>query len=327
MPRRKKKRYKLFKNIRYSLGYPLIHFIHFLVVHIPLRISLAFARILGVLSYYLLWRYRKRALRNIEIAFNTNMKSREQVRIIKALAKNLWKSFVEIIYSTGPHKGKISERIMLEGRENLERALSYRKGVIAVSAHLGNFAILGFGLVRNGYRAHIVIKPVDDRGVENIFQVYRKRQGANFILTKPSDECLKKILKALRSNEIVCLLVDLDKRRSSVMVDFIGKPAATTISPAVISLRTGSPIVPIFIIRDINDCHKIYIEPPLEVEMPSTQDDYILKITEKINKVIQGYIFRYPEQWSWINQRWEVTPALKKRKIEMREIPDRKTGL
>ena len=306
---RKRKRTSRLKRILYSIGQPGLRLFHFLLTSCPLKISTSLSEKLGRVSYYFLSKYRHRAMRNLQRAFGHNKSRKERKKICRSIAKNAFKDIVEVFYSTGPDQSIIKDRISISGEENLKEALSRGKGVIAISAHLGNFSLLGFGLVCRGYPVHVVIRAVRDTGIERILNIYRERQGTKFIFSKPAQECVKKMFKALRSNEIICLLVDLAKKHGSIFADFFGRPAATTVTPALLSLRTGAPVVPVFIVRNDNDTHRIFIEPAIEVERTDNHDENIFRITAEINRVIQSYVERYPDQWSyWTARRWKYQP-------------------
>jgi KDO2-lipid IV(A) lauroyltransferase len=262
-------------------------------------------------------KYRKRAMRNLQMIFGHIMNRKQRKSICKTIAKNVFRDIVEVFYSTGPKQSKIAERIRISGEENLAESLARGKGVIAVSAHLGNFSLLGFGLVRRGYPVHVVIRPVRDTGIEKILNSYRERQGTKFIFTKPPQECVRKMLKTLRSNEVICLLVDQAKKQGSVFAEFFGRPAATTTTPALLSLRTDAPVVPLFIIRNEDDTHHIFVEPAIEIEMTEDRDENVLRITREINRIIQAYVERFPAQWSyWTARRWKYQPEGEKKKID-----------
>jgi len=293
----------------YSIGQPGLRLFYFLVISSPLNISTSLSEKLGRVSYYFVSKYRNRAMRNLQRAFGHTKSRKERKRICRSIAKNAFKDIVEVFYSTGPDQARIAEKITVCGEKNLEQALALGKGIIAVSAHLGNFSLLGFGLVCRGYPVHVVIRPVREQAIEKILHEYRKKQGTSFIFTIPPQDCVKKMLKALRSNEIICLLVDQAKKHGSVFADFFGRPAATTVTPALLSLRTGAPVVPVFIVRNDNDTHHIFIEPAIEVEITDNHDENIFKITSEINRVIQSYVEKYPAQWSyWTARRWKYKP-------------------
>ncbi|MDB4349852.1 lipid A biosynthesis acyltransferase, partial [Omnitrophica bacterium] len=65
------------------------------------------------------------------------------------------------------------------------------------------------------------------------------------------------------------------------------------------------PIVPVFIVRQKNDNHKLIIEKPLEYELTGNNERDIKSIVEKAAGVIEKYVRLYPEQWFMFDNPWE----------------------
>jgi len=122
---------------------------------------------------------------------------------------------------------------------------------------------------------------------------------------EPWERALRQILSCLRKNEIVCILADEKKSKTGVLVDFFGYPAPTAPGPAVLALRTGAPLVPIFIVRRDDGSHHIYIEPQLELSLNGDRSSDIPAVVSAYTKVIENFIRMYPDQWFWINNRWK----------------------
>jgi KDO2-lipid IV(A) lauroyltransferase len=141
--------------------------------------------------------------------------------------------------------------------------------------------------------------------VAEAFHVLQKGQGGKFIYVEPWDRALRQILSRLRKNEIVCILADEKKSKTGVIVDFFGHPAPTAPGPAVLALRTGAPLVPIFIARSNDGLQHIYIEPQLELNLNGDRSSDIPTVVKAYTKVIENYIRMYPDQWFWINNRWK----------------------
>jgi KDO2-lipid IV(A) lauroyltransferase len=99
-------------------------------------------------------------------------------------------------------------------------------------------------------------------------------------------------------------LSDERKKGSDVEVKFFGHTALTATGPAVISLKTGAPIVPIFIVRTGEDTHTIFIEPQLGIHYHGVIADTVTAVMADCTKVIEKYVRRYPEQWFWFKNRW-----------------------
>ena len=91
-------------------------------------------------------------------------------------------------------------------------------------------------------------------------------------------------------------------------VDFFGQKAATATGPAVFAMRTGAAIIPMFILRQENDQHKIVIEPPVPLEGREDEKETIAATMTKITNLIEQYIRCHPHEWAWMHRRWKSRP-------------------
>jgi KDO2-lipid IV(A) lauroyltransferase len=249
-------------------------------------------------------RYRRRIARNLRIAFGSSYQTEQVKAFTKELGKHLGISVAEMFLSATPRRVDLLNRIQIRGKEHLDKALAMGKGIVAVSAHIGNFTLMSVKMVAEGYPFIMLVKESKYETVAKVFRQIQDLQGGRFIYMRPWKDALRNILASLRRNEIVCLLADEKKRRTGIDVDFFGLPAATALGPAVISLRTGSLVVPVFIVRNGDDTHTIYIEPPLDHRVTGDRREDERTLTAAYTKVIERYVRTYPEQWSWINNRW-----------------------
>ena len=295
---------RISEYLRDLFGVAVIWASFFFIPLLPLRASYAIALVLPTISLKLLKKQRNTILDNLELAFGDKMSNEEKMEIAREMVTNIFKGFFEGFYFSSPFRKKVDGIVTIEGRENLDKALSRGKGVIALSAHFGNFTILGAVMVKENYPFHMVIRDPKSKSVARAFRVFRNSSGQKTIVTQPWRESSKKMLRCLRNNEIICLITDENKRRG-VKVDFFGQNTPTAMGPAVFSLRTGAAIVPTFIVRQKDDTHKIIIEPPLEFNLTGDQTEDIRHITSIFTERIESYIRAYPAQWWWLNRRWK----------------------
>jgi len=303
----KKKR----KELRHLIGWGFFKIIEWLISHSPLSILYFLSEKLGCIIYYLpILGYKKRVLKHLDFVFGREKNNAEKKEIAKGVGKNLFKVFLEMQHVAYLSEEKIRNLISMEGRGNINAALAKGKGVIAISAHLGNFAILGAKLAVEGYAFNIIVKDPKDPRIASRLREHGSEVSSRFAIIpfKPQEQCIKRTLKCLRNNEIVCFIVDENKPSGGVFVDFFGHPAATATGPAIFSLRTGAAIVPMFIIRQEDNKNRVIIEPSIDIERTGDKKKDILSITARFTKVIEDYIRRYPSQWSWINKRWKTQP-------------------
>ncbi len=288
----------------YVLGL-LIKLVFLISRLLPERAFVYCARKGAALYVALSRRYRRRIAKNLKIAFGPSYQAEAVRAFTRELGSHLGTSVAEMFFSVTPRRTKLINRIHVRGKEHLDRALATGKGVVAVSAHIGNFTLMSVKMVAEGYPFIMLVKESKYQTVAKVLRKIQDKQGGRFIYMRPWRAALLKILAALRRNEIVCLLADEKKRRTGIDVDFFGRPAATALGPAVISLRTGSRVVPVFIVRNRDDSHTIYIEPPLEHRLTGERREDEKTLTAAYTKVIERYVSTYPEQWSWINNRWQ----------------------
>ena len=296
---------KMLDTLRDWLGVIAIWVCYLIIPLLPLKASYMVARTLSKSSLQFLKKQRNTILGNLEVAFGNQMSEEEKMKIAREMVTNVFKGFFEGLYSASLFRKKIDGIVTIEGREHLDQGLARGKGVIALSAHFGNFTLLGTVMAKEHYPFYMLIRHPKSEPVAKVFRMFRDLSGQKSISTQPWRECLKKMLNCLRNNEIICLITDEHKRRGGVKVDFFGQDSPTAMGPAIFSLRTGAAIIPMFIIRQKDDTHKIIIEPPLEFNLTGNQAEDILHITSTFTERIEWYVRTYPTQWFWLNRRWK----------------------
>lgn len=267
-----------------------------------------FAELVAVLGYYIASKQRKIALESLGIAFGSGLSRKDKIRIAKDCFRNMAKSGVELLYVL--EKSEISNELAaIEGKDYLDAAFSKSKGVIVVSAHFGNFPLALTRLRREGYKLNVILRRMRDDRVDDFLGERMHRAGVQSIYTTPRPACVENSLRSLRNNELLFIQLDQNFGTSGIFVNFFGRQAATATGPVVLALRTEAPIVPLFIVRQGDNRHKIFIEPEVMVEKKDTQEETLQFNIQKITSVIESYIRKYPAEWGWIHRRWKSRPS------------------
>lgn len=257
--------------------------------------------------------HRRRVMGNLQLAFGAEKNAKEKQAIFRESTVNFLKNSFEMLYSANPGRQReLLDSIRIEGREHLDRALQKGKGVIAVSGHFGNFGIVGLKLKGAGYGFHTVARAFSDPLRKTMYTKYRIRQGQSFIYTRSAQEAVKGMLKVLRRNETIFLITDENVRHGGVFVKFFNRLASTSSAPAVLHLRTGADILPVFLIRQRDNTQTLLIEPPLqEVSAEETAPDPNA-LTQRIAQTLEDHVRKYPAQWMWTHRRWRTRPEEEK---------------
>ena len=312
--RRHSRIHRIVKSIRYFLGRRAIRIFFFIPHIIPFSWALSFSKILVNMVYHIPGIYRRQALTNLKLFFGKNKSYREIKDIARNVSMEATKGFFELAYAVSPRQEELYSSIEIEGIEHLDAALERGKGVIALSAHLGNFTIMGGKLVSEGYPFNMVLKLPHDRGISEFLKLRMEQYNHKFILADPTIESQKEIIRSLRRNEIVCLIADGDQKFGGIPVKLMGQEIAVPPGPAILAKRTGATILPMFIIRQPNDSHKIIIDPPVKVDGDESYNHGIVQLTIKLTRIIENYICQYPTQWYWVNKKHRYNRYRKKLK-------------
>jgi len=270
---------------------------------LPFKLFVPAARVWGTLGFYLIKRYRQRVLSNLSLAFAGEKDIKEMTKLAREAFFNFTLTPLETIYTAAvPLSMKGIEII---GREYLDAALAKGNGVIALGSHMGAFTILGPRLAMEGYPFNIIINVGNFPKIWKRLEYYQRRLGQRPFSPKPAAASIKKSLNCLRRNEILYLIADEQQIIGGIPVPFFGRTAYTPPGPAIFSLRTGAPILPMFVVRERGFPKTLFIEHPIEIERTFDEKKDMELLTAKLTRAVEDSIRQHPEQWPWLNRRWK----------------------
>jgi len=285
-----------------SLGLGLLVPAGWFLAHLPSGLGLAAGRRLGDLLWWALPRRRAVALDNLRRVFGGESPPAEIRRLGRRSFQHVGMNLVEACrYFFRPTHVMLS-RVRVEGLEHFRTAAAHGRGVLVLTAHFGNWELLAAAHVLIGVPLSIVTRPLDHPLLEDVAARFRRRSGAELIVKR---QAVREVLTALRRQRMVGILLDQNATRAEgVFVPFFGSPASTSKGLALLALRTGAPVVPIFLRRESNGAHCMDVSAALT----PPADGEIATYTSMFNRVIEAAIRRAPEQWLWMHDRWRTRP-------------------
>ena len=251
---------------------------------------------LGVLFYRLDRKHRERTYANLKLAFPEWSDTK-----VHETALEVFRHFGRIMGDFLRWPIRTNEDIIrsctMTGQEHLEAALSLNKGVLGVTAHFGNWERMAHWATAMGYPLTVVSRPADDDGLEAMLNGVRERAGVK-VLSRGA--AIRSIMSELRQNRAVALLPD--QNSDECFVPFFGIPAGTVMGPAVIHLRTGAAILPVYGVRTGVGQYKMIVKPVINLDGAETTPE---AITAKINLALEEVVREYPEQYLWLHDRYK----------------------
>jgi KDO2-lipid IV(A) lauroyltransferase len=192
------------------------------------------------------------------------------------------------------------------GAEHFKAALAKGKGLLFLTSHFGNWELMALAFSLKYRPAYIVVRPLDNPFLDRLIDRIRSRGGNQLVEKKGS---VRRVLRLLRQGEIVALLMDQNVDwYDGVFVPFFKDIACTNKALTVMALRTGAPVVPVYNVRQPDGRYRVVFEPAIDMVKTGDKTRDIEENTALLNRIIENYVRRYPEQWFWVHQRWKTRP-------------------
>ena len=298
----------------------------------PKRYILFMGKLFGNVLYFFDVHHRRIIRRNLHFSYPEW--SRNQIQnLSKRIFQNYGIIIFEVLQMSFSTPEEMLSRARIEGVEIIAEAMSKQKGIIIVSAHLGNWEMLlqyspcYFQITLTG-----VAKKLRNSTLDRLVHKFRTRFGNRIIYKKGA---MPEMTQTLRQGKILGLLMDISRRFDGVEVTFFGRKATATPAAAMLALRCKSPVVPVFSHRNQIGQLVITVEHPIEIQRTGDLRSDLQTNTQLITDRVEQAIRKTPEQWNWILKRWkEFYPHLypeskdrierlkKKAKRQRRKIPE-----
>jgi len=291
------------KKSHYKTEYFLFYFLKIIIGFSPDFLLPFYYKTLSKALYLAGKRYQSIILKNLDIAF-PDKTGEEKERLVRESFSYLARLMIDLIKF--PTIEKIEKRIEKGDISSLENSIKEGKGVILISGHFGNWESGLLWLGKFVSPINIITRRMDNPYIEELLKKIREQTG-NKIIHKDNRAALK-ILKLLRHNESVGLMVDLNQqKKEGIFIDFFSKKASTSPAAAIFHLKTGAPIIFAFCIPK-GKGYKFYTLPPITHTPTGDKEKDIKVITRKINKTLEEEIKRHPESYFWFHKRWKERP-------------------
>jgi KDO2-lipid IV(A) lauroyltransferase len=293
------------KRIKRAVRFALLKAALLLVSRLPLAVAVKLGEALGTLAFHLARGERKKALDGLRRAFPL-LPAAARLALAGRCFRHLGRSALEL--SCVDQIDPILEQYVTFPPEDVARItgpLAQGRGVVMVTGHLGNWELMGRRMGRE-FPMAFVGKETTDAGTTELVQ--RFRQGSNIqTLWRGRSGVARQMLKALRSQRALGLVIDQDTRVQSVFVPFFGDLCATPRSAADLALRTGAALVLVLTRREPDGRHVVWAESVEAVPGQDPEGD-ALRVTAELTARIEQAIRVAPEQWVWMHRRWKTRP-------------------
>lgn len=263
----------------------------------------AFGVRLGRIAHRLLASRRRMAFDNMKAAMGDSLDDARIEELVRQVFENMGRTVVELsrFRKIGPEG--VRRLVDPAGFEPVHEALSRGKGAIIASAHFGNWELMGVYPSACGIPADMIVLTQHNTAVNGLIVGLRRSIGTG-IHEVPSQ--IRGVFKALRQNRLILLAADQHSASASMVLDFMGRPAAVYRGPAIFAVRCGCPVIPMLMRRESYDRHVIAAGDPIYPDPGRDEEENVRKITAGYFTFLEKQIRTWPEQWLWTHNRWKL---------------------
>jgi KDO2-lipid IV(A) lauroyltransferase len=260
-------------------------------------------------------RFEDLALANLELVYGSALAPEARLELARAVRLHAARQVhdwlrLSHVDPREPASGRwIEDEVPLDASfELFERERARGRGVLVVTAHLGDWELLAARIARSGVRAAVV---GHERANDPAARFFARMRARNGLRTIRQHENAREALAVLRSGGALGLLTDLEVRRlHGEFVPFLGLPALTLTAPAALARAAGIPLLPCRCTFDARAQRwRLCFEPPLALEPALGRRAARLDLLARQNEVFGRWIRAQPEQWAWHQPRWRTRPA------------------
>ena len=198
---------------------------------------------------------------------------------------------------------EVNKRFVVEGLENVDRALEEGKGAIVALPHMGNWDVAGHFMCVNGYRLAAVAELLRPKRVFEQFLRHREALGMRIVPLTSGREAGYEIGGLLLQNWLVALVADRDLGGRGVDVEMFGATRKLPAGPALLSIRTGSPLLacPVLTTEEGWLCR---ISEPLRIEATGKTRSDVIALTRLLAQHFERAIAAKPVDWHMFQPAW-----------------------
>jgi KDO2-lipid IV(A) lauroyltransferase len=246
--------------------------------------------------FYLLWREKRESTRrNYARLLNRSPDDPEVERLARNSFRHFGRYIAELLSVQGWDLDDLRDRVTIHGDDHFAEALAHRRGVIFTSAHMGSIEIASALLLLHGYRVTSVMNPLRPRWLHWWVVKVRERMGVTLL---PTEGTGLRLLRALRRNELVALVLDLGVMNGEGRpVTFFGHRTYFPTAPARLARLSGAPILFGLAVRRPGGRFAAYVSPPIFADPSLEPEEDAHHTTQRVLEHFERFVARYPDQW------------------------------
>lgn len=278
-----------------------------LVERLPRPWAYAIAVVAARIAWWFSPLARPRLEYNLKVACPELERNRKELhRISRLNFRNHAKAYADLMQLPSARVDEMRPRLKVKGWEQLEQARAMGKGVLVVSCHMGSYEVVAAIWSATLAPVSFFAEELEPRALFEWYRDTRARLGISVLTLDHGG--IRKVLEALREQEMVITAIDRDITGTGYLMPFFGRLAPIPLGPASIALRLGTPLFPVCVYRLPDDTYMAEGAPLVYATATGNARADQIRATEQLLRHIETFIERHPEQWHVPHRIWSGSP-------------------
>jgi predicted RND superfamily exporter protein/lauroyl/myristoyl acyltransferase len=265
-----------------------------LVRILPTGLCLSLGRLIAA-CYWLLAGHRRETVINnvLPVCANDSVRA---VKIGKTLIQQFALKLVDLWrYEAGlPIDDLLGEQT---GWDHFVEAQSQKRGILLLSAHVGNWEFGVPWLARRGVVLQVITMPEPTQDFTKLRQASRQRWNVETLVIGEDPFAFLQVIKRLDQGATVALLVDRPPPSAAVTVELFGRPFRATIAAAELARASGCVLLPVCLPRN-PVTYSAHVLPPIPYNRAALRDRQARQqLTQEIMSAFEPFIREHIDQW------------------------------
>ncbi len=276
------------------------------IPRLPRRAVVWLAALSGTTAYLFSRQLVRIGRANLDLAFGATKTPTQKNRILRRSFRSFALVMLDAFWFSHRSEARIARFVDFN---DCFQPLFVNRPHICITAHYGNWEVMGMAITARGFPLHSVAKPLKNETVDEQFIAARRRTGQHIIRRQGA---LRGLLKAVTAGDKVALVLDQNTRQSEGgrFFPFFDRPVLVSTAPAALAVKTKTDIfigmmTPQSDGRYVGDFGiEIPIAPFLAMDTDTAADALTLRITREL----ESFLRRQPDHWLWTYKRWKFIP-------------------
>ncbi len=269
---------------------------------LPPWLAYPLCRLAGMLIYY--------ANRSGRMAVRSNMRHvvgpAARQRLVARLARNVFvnnlKNYYDMLRLPYLSHADIRRIVEVRGADYALDEIKKGKGVILISAHLGNFNIIIQAANALGTQLSLLAEPIEPPELYEYITNLRESQGVKLIPI--GGPALRQAFRVLKNGEVLGIATDRDVSNNGEVMPFFGQPVSMPTGAIEIARRSGAPIIPVLIYRQSDNRSVAQLYPPLALSHTDDPSHDSAVNKRLLIATLERFIAAHPDQWIILQSMW-----------------------